>query len=110
MGVGTLRLVFGGAGGGAQPNRLWVALEGRGGEPSWQRVLSAPSLGCPGLSQGSRLGGACVPGLALASCLRGEVRDPALGIFHDLPSRHCWVTKGWLGLSLTSLLLPWARL
>lgn len=76
---------------------------------SWQRVLSAPSSGCPGLSQGSRLGGACVPGRAPASCLRGEVRDPALGIFRDLPSRHCWVTKEWPGLSLTSLLLLWAR-
>lgn len=73
-------------------DRLWRA---GGAKPSWRRVLSAPTSGWPGLRQGSCPSGACVLGHAPASCLRGEVCDPALGIFCDLPSQHYRVIKGW---------------
>lgn len=76
------------------PGSDWLWRAG-GAEPSWRRVLSAPTSGWPGLRQGSCPSRACVLGHAPASCLRGEVRDPALGIFCDLPSQHCQVIKGW---------------
>ena len=76
------------------PGSDWLWRAG-GAEPSWWTVLSAPASGWSGLRQGPCLSGACVLGHAPASCLRGEVRDPALGIFHDLPSQALPGHQGW---------------